>query len=100
MTETNTTAVAATAFEAYREVNPLHPADSLSYEEACKHDNGDTLADFLVLELTEAVENDERPATQYDRGVALLESAIRDLSHVQTDLEVRRGELQTDPSDR
>ena len=100
MPDTNTTAVAETAFEAYREVNVLYPADSLSYEEACRGGNGDTLADFLVIELTEGVEEAEDTATQYDLGVALLESVIRDLSHVQTELEVRRGQLQTDLSNQ
>jgi hypothetical protein len=99
MTETNTTAVATTAFEAYREVNDLHPADSLSYEEARKHDNGDTLADFLVMELTEGVEETEDTTVQYDRGIALIERAIRDLSHVQTELEVQHRQLQTDQND-
>jgi exonuclease VII small subunit len=96
MTDENTTAVATTAFEAYREMNDLHPADSLSYEEACKHDNGDTLADFLVMELTEGTEEAENAAAQYERGIELIERAIRDLQHVQTELEIRHGQLQTD----
>ena len=99
MADMNTTAAAETAFEAYRKVNNLYPADSLSYAEACKHDNGDTLADFLVIELTEGVENEESPAAQHDRGIALLEKAIRDLSHVQIELEDRREQLQTNQDD-
>lgn len=99
MTETPTTAAAETAFEAYRRMNNLHPADALSYAEACKHDNGDTLADFLVIELTEGVEDEESLAAQHDRGITLLKKAIRDLSHVQTELEVRREQLHTDQDD-
>jgi exonuclease VII small subunit len=82
MTETTTT-VAATAFEAYREVNDLHPTESLSYQEARAHCHGDTLADFLVLELTEGVDEGENAAAQYERGTELVERAINDLSHVQ-----------------
>jgi hypothetical protein len=99
MTDENTTAVAAAAFEAYREVNDLHPADSLSYEEARKHDNGDTLADFLVMELTEGVEEAGDTAAQYGWGIALVERAIRDLTHVQTELEAHRQQMQTDQND-
>jgi hypothetical protein len=82
MAET-TTAVATTAFEAYREMNDLHPSESLSYQEARAHCHGDTFADFLVLELTEGVDENENVAAQYERGIELVERAINDLSHVQ-----------------
>jgi exonuclease VII small subunit len=85
MSETTTT-VAAIAFEAYRKVNDLHPSESLSYQEARAHCHGDTLADFLVVELTEGVDEDENAAAQYRRGIELVERAINDLSHVQMKL--------------
>lgn len=94
MSDTNTSEVAATSFEAYREVNDLHPAESLSYEEAREHCHGDTLADFLVLELTEGVEEVENAAAEYNMGIALLERAIRDLLHVQMRLEEAHQEQQ------
>lgn len=92
MSNTNTTAAAAAAFEAYREVNDLHPAANLSYEEASKHCHGDTLADFLVLELTEGVEAEDNATAQYERGRTLLERAISDLEHVQTALADKQRE--------
>lgn len=92
MSNNNTTAAAKAAFEAYREVNDLHPATNLSYEDASEHCHGDTLADFLVLELTEGIENEDEIAAQYDRGVVLLERAIRDLTHVQTTLANKQRE--------
>jgi hypothetical protein len=92
MSNTNTTAAAAAAFEAYREVNDLHPATNLSYEEASKHCHGDTLADFLVLELTEGVEGEDDAAAQYERGRTFLERAISDLEHVQTALADKQRE--------
>lgn len=92
MSNTNTTAAEETAFEAYRDVNDLHPATNLSYEDASEHSHGDTLADFLVLELTEGVEGEDDIAAQCERGVDLLERAIRDLTHVQTVLADKQRE--------
>lgn len=90
-----TTAVAATAFKAYREVNDLHPSESLSYQEARAHCHGDTLADFLVLELTEGVDEGENAAAQYGRGIELVERAINDLSHVQMKLKEAHNKQQS-----
>jgi hypothetical protein len=45
MTEKNSTAVAATAFETYREVSAPHPAGLLTGEEVYKHPNSDLLVE-------------------------------------------------------
>lgn len=98
MDNSNTTTVATAAFEAYRENNDLHPADELSYEEAHEHCNGDTLADFIVQELTEGVENEEDIEEQYYRGVDLLTAAISDLEYVRQSLVNEQRERQEDAS--
>ena len=96
MSNSNTTAVATAAFEAYRENNDLHPAGELSYEDARNHCHGDTLADFIVTELTEGVKNEEDIEKQYYRGVDLLETAIADLEHVKQTLVAEQRERNAD----
>lgn len=93
---TTTTAVAQAAFEAYRENNDLHPADELPYEDAREHCHGDTLADFLVVELTEGVEGAEDIEEEYYRAVDLLTSAISDLEYVKHSLVAEQRERQSD----
>lgn len=97
MSNTKTTEVAVDAFEAYRKANDLHPAPDLTYEEAKRHCNGDILADFLVLELTEGIRDDGDIEEQYYRSVDLIERAIGDLEHVRRCLineQQERQELQ------
>lgn len=96
MSNSNTSSVARAVFEAYRETNDLHPADELSFEDAREHCNGDTLADFIVLELTEGVEGEEDIEEQYYRGVDLLSNAISDLEYVRQSLVAEQRERQSD----
>lgn len=94
MSNSKTSSVARAAFEAYRETNDLHPAAELSVEDARAHCNSDTLADFIVLELTEGVEGEENVEEQYYRGVDLLSNAISDLEYVRQSLVTEQRERQ------
>lgn len=96
MSNSNTSPVARAAFEAYLETNDLHPAEHLSVEDARAHCNGDTLADFIVLELTEDVEGERNIEEQYYRGVNLLSDAISDLEYVRHSLVAEQRKRQSD----
>lgn len=52
-----------------------------TYEEAQRHTNGDTLADFIVIELHEALDG-EAPARRLIRAITTLTSARRQLDAV------------------
>ena len=70
--------VTRVAISAYAEACPLLPFSNLSYAEACAHRSGDSLAEFLVIELTEgsdgvsAADRFRRAAEQVDFAIDSL----------------------------
>ena len=55
--------------------------EEVTYEQACRHDSGDTLRDFIICELTEGLEGYEDcgfSAVQ-DRAIQLIGTAIAEL---------------------
>lgn len=51
----------------------------VSYEKAREHDSGDTLADFIRIELEEAVDWDEDNDTIIRTATSVLERALEDI---------------------
>ena len=73
--------ITSAAITAYGAVCPLLPFEHLSYRDALRHDSGDTLAEFLVIELTEGA-GAGSPGQRFDRAARQVERAIHALTHV------------------
>lgn len=60
---------------------PDDPVTALSLREARAHTHGDTLADFVVMELHEAVAGTRGDTSEdrLERGIGVMERAIADL---------------------
>jgi hypothetical protein len=83
-------AVAATALRAYATACPLLPHTDLPYELAREHRSGDSLAEFLVIELTEGSEG-ATEAERYVRAAEQVQYAIGSLEHVRDQLLAHAG---------
>jgi hypothetical protein len=87
-TEPVVRAVTRVAIGAYAAACPLLPFTDLSYPDARAHRSGDTLAEFLVIELTEGSEG-ASPADRFRRAADQVEFAIGSLELVRDRLRER-----------
>ena len=70
------------ARKAYLEVTEITELPA-SYEDACKHNSGDTLADFVVIEIYEVLKGDERSLAELrERAADAIQRAANDLAAV------------------
>lgn len=83
-------AVAATALRAYATACPFLPCTDLPYELAREHRSGDSLAEFLVIELTEGSDG-ATEAERYARAAEQVQYAIQSLEHVRDQLLAHAG---------